>query len=627
MDPRLLDLYERELGHLKDMGQEFARQYPKIASRLSMEGLQVTDPYVERLLEGFAFLAARIQLRLDAEFPKFTDRLLEICYPNFLAPLPSMTIVQFTPNAADPALAAGPLVERDTDLRGLLGKGEETACRFRVAQAVRLWPLEVSEAQYLPHVAELPSPPALLALAGRRARAGLRLRLKPSSGVAIGKLALDALSLHFTGQDNVAFKLHERVLGHTLAVLVRPVQTVAAWSAWLPASQIAECGFEPDDALLPVEPRSFQGYRHLQEYFALPERYLFVSVIGLDKAIAGRAAAELELIFLFDQPEPYLEGVVDKKNIALHCAPAVNLFKHRCDRIAVREGMHEFHVVPDVARPQDYEVFELSEVSGYGLGADSEQTFLPLYAAFHTESPQHAAYYCHQREPRVLSARQRKQGTRSSYIGSEVFVALVDPDEAPFAESLRALSVKALCTNRDLPLHMPIGLGKTDFVLEISAPVEAVRVLKGPSKPAQRARTASHVWQLVNHLSLNHLSLTDTDPEQGAAALREMLGLYAVANDAAAQRQIEGIRSVKVSPAVRRLPGAGRITFGRTLVVEVEVDDLAFQGGSSFLLGRVLARFFARHASVNTAVETVLRSQSRGEVMRSGLSWGRGAVL
>lgn len=637
MDPRLLELYERELGHLKEMGQEFARQYPKIAGRLSMDGLQVTDPYVERLLEGFAFLAARVQLRLDAEFPRFTDRLLEICYPSFLAPVPSMAIVRLQPNLADPALAEGPEVARGTELRGLLGKGEETACRFRTAHPVRLWPLEVREVQYLSHVADAGLPAQL---SGSRARAGIRVRLAAVGALGLHQLKLSQLDLHFSGQAGVAFKLHERVLGHTLAVLVRPVGSGGsggAWQSWMDARQLQPLGFENAEGLLPDEPRSFEGYRLLQEYFALPERFLFARLHGLDEAIAGRPAQEVELLFLLDQGDPQLEGVLDASSIALHCTPAINLFPHRCDRIVVREGMHEFHVVPDVAHPMDYEVFEVQQVHGYGTGSDSEQEFLPLYSAFHTEGRGQQAYYCQQREPRVLSERQRKLGPRSSYVGAEVFLSLVDPREAPLPAGLRQLAVKALCTNRDLPLHLPVGVGRTDFILEVTAPVDSVRVLAGPSKPAQRGRDASHVWQLVNHLSLNHLSLSDTDPDQGAAALRTLLGLYAQSQDAAAQRQIEGVRHVRVAPRVRRLPEAeggergksfhSRITYGRTLEVEVEVDERAFQGGSAYLLGCVLGRFFRRYASINTAVQTVLTSSSRGELMRDALRWGRGAVL
>jgi type VI secretion system protein ImpG len=287
------------------------------------------------------------------------------------------------------------------------------------------------------------------------------------------------------------------------------------------------------------------------------------------------------------------------------------------DRIHVGDGTHEYHVVADRTRPADFEVYDIETVTGFGSGGiQAQREFLPLYAAFHSESPEHPAYFTQQREPRLLSAEQKRNGTRSSYVGSEVFISLVDPEEAPFAAELKQLSIRALCTNRDLPLQMPIGIGKTDFTLDSAAPVVAVRAIKGPSRPSSSLRQGNVAWRFINHLSLNYLSLSDSDARQGAAALREMLELYALAGDSATMRQIEGVRSVKVKPLVRRFPLPGPVTFGRGLEVELEVDELAFQGASPFLFGAVMEQFLTRYVSINSFTETVLRSTSRGEIMR-----------
>ena len=158
MDPRLLRYYNQELQHVREMGAEFARQFPKIAARLGVDGIEVSDPYVERLLEGFAFLAARVQLKLDAEFPRFTQRLLEILYPQFLAPTPSMLIAQFRPDMNDGNLASGFVIPRGSSMRSQLGKGDATACEFRTAHEVRLLPLEVAAASYFSYAPDLPLP-------------------------------------------------------------------------------------------------------------------------------------------------------------------------------------------------------------------------------------------------------------------------------------------------------------------------------------------------------------------------------------------------------------------------------------------------------------------------------------
>src|SRR5688572_18807568 len=131
MDPRLLQYYNLELQHLREMGAEFAEQFPKIAARLGMNGLEVTDPYVERLLEGVGFLAARVHLKLDAEFPRFTQALLETVYPHYLAPTPSMLVAQCSPDPNDPNLATGFTVPRGSTMQGVMAGDDATACEFR----------------------------------------------------------------------------------------------------------------------------------------------------------------------------------------------------------------------------------------------------------------------------------------------------------------------------------------------------------------------------------------------------------------------------------------------------------------------------------------------------------------
>jgi type VI secretion system protein ImpG len=613
MDPRLLRYYNQELRHLREMGAEFAAEFPKIAARLGMDGVEVSDPYVERLIESFAFLAGRVQLKIDAEFPRFTQRLLEILYPQFLAPTPAMVVARFQPDLSDGNLAAGFRIPRGSTLSSLTGRGGETPCEFRTAHELKLLPIEIAEARYFTSAPDLP----LTQLAhGNRIKGGLRLKLRAGGGLAFNAIDLTRLSLHFSGIDEVAYKLNELVHGACLGVLALPAERPAPWRELLPASSVRPVGFADEEALLPVSLRGFQGYRLLHEYFAFPQRFLFADVLGLERAAARCEGAELEVVLLFSRADPSLESVVDASNVALFCTPAINLLSRRAERIHLSESAYEHHVVPDRTRPMDFEVYEVESVTGYGTGADSQREFLPFYAAFHTEAAGRQAYYTVQREPRLPSTTQLTRGARSSYLGSEVFVSLVDADEAPYPEGLRQLGVKVLCTNRDLPLSMPVGQGKTDLTLGSAAPVLSVRVLKGPSRPASSLREGSVAWQFINHLSLNYLSLLDADAGEGAAALREMLGLYALAGDQAIVRQIDGLRAVRVHPRVRRLPMSGPIAFGRGLEIELEVDELSFQGGSAFLFGAVMEHFLARHVSMNSFTETVLRSGTRGELMR-----------
>ena len=624
MDPRLLRYYNEELRHLREMGAEFAVQFPKIAARLGMEGLEVTDPYIERLLEGFAFLAGRIQLKLDAEFPRFTQRLLEIVYPQFLAPTPAMLIAQLHPDLGDPALATGVRLPRGAVMNSQTGKAAATTCEFRTAHDVALWPLELTQVEYFTHAADLPM---AAVPEWRKYRAGLRLRLRCTAGLDFSQLSLQDLRLHCTGIDDVAYRLHELVCGHTLGVLVLPGKRPAAWHEAIDGECIEPAGFEDDQALLPQTLHGFAGYRVLQEYFAFPQRFLFFDMLGIGDSLRLRGGTEVDIVILFSRADNALLQAVDTANIALNCVPAINLLEKRCDRIHVSPDNAEFHVVPDRTRPLDYEVHSVVEVLGYGTGVNSEWRFLPFYNAFHTEDRTHNAYYSVQREPRLLSQVQQRDGPRTSYIGTEVYLSIVDANEAPFPADLRQIGVRALVTNRDLPVLMPLGGKKGDLTLAQTAPVKLITVIKGPSRPLSALREGSVAWKLINQLSLNHLSLTDTDAEHGAAALREILRLYASTGDAGAQRQVDGVRSVQVKPVVRRLPMPGPITFGRGVEVLVEVDDHAFEGASAFLLGCVLERFVARHVSMNGFTQLRLFSTGRGDILMGRPRCGNRPIL
>lgn len=623
MDPRLLRHYNTELQYLREMGGEFARQFPKIAARLGIDGTEVSDPYVERLLEGLAFLTSRVQLRLDAEFPRFTQRLLEIIYPQYLAPIPSMAVVRFDPDINDPALDRGFQVPRGTGLRSQLGKGETTACQFRTAQNVTLLPLQVTQAQYFTYAPELPLPSLPVT---SKIKGGIRLRLKTREGLSIKQIRFDRLVLYLSGTDEVAYRLHELLLGAGLGVLGVSTQRPVAWQEFLDAGHIRAKGYADDEALLPATLRGFSGYRLLQEYFAFPQRFLFVELTGLSRIAARCDSGEMDLVIPLSRGDASLESLVDASQFALHCTPAINLFPRRTDRIHVATTQHDFQVIVDRSRPMDFEVHSLESVVGYEEGNQNERRFMPFYEAYQEAADEHQAYYSLQREPRLLSTTQKRKGARSSYIGSEVFISLVDGEEAPFSENLKQLAVNALCTNRDLPLHMPVGLGRTDFTPDTTLPAPVIRCVRGPTRPHSSLREDESAWSFISHLTLNYLSLMDSDPLKGATAMREMLNLYA-RRDANSEKQIEGVRSISVQPVTRRLPLPGPIAFGRGLRLELELNELAFQGASVFLFGAVMEQFFARYVTLNSFTETVLRGSSRGQIMRWVPRCGERAIL
>jgi len=619
MNPRLLELYNQELQHVRESAAEFAKEYPKIAGRLTLSGTDCADPYVERLLEGFAYLTARVQLKLDAEYPTFTHSLLEIAYPHYLAPTPSMTVVQMQIDPDDGSLDSGFTLPRDSVLRATLGRDSQTSCEYRSAHEVTLWPLKVSHAEYFGNPATVLG---RLAASETKAKAALRLTLRTGAELPFNSLNLTHLPLYLNGADELPFGLYEQLLGNACAVFAR--QPGADWVERLPADALQPCGLDDREAAMPVVAQAFQGYRLLQEYFALQQRYLFVDFNHLGRAVQRCTGQELEIIVLFDCFDQSLEGGVGPGQFVPFCTPAINLFPRRVDRIHLGDRVNEHHVIADRTRPMDFEIHSLTGVTGYGTGP--EQEFLPLYAVRDpSRYARDKAYYTVRREPRTPSSEQRRAGFRSTYVGSETFVSLVDNRQAPWSHDLRQLGVSALCTNRDLPLFMSVGSGKTDFTLAGSAPVLSIRCMAGPSRPRASHAHDQKAWRLISQLSLNYLSLSE--PGQGTAALRELLRLYGDSTDTALQLQIEGLREASSKPCTRRLPMPGPIVFGRGLEIILEFDENAFRGTGVFLLGAVFERFLARYASINSFTETVLRTSQRGEIMRWKANPGRRPTL
>ena len=620
MDPRLLEYYNRELQFMRETGAEFARAYPRVAARLGLDGLDCADPYVERLLEGFALLAARVQLKLDARHPDFTQQLLELVYPGFLAPIPSAAIAEFVPDLEEGSLKEGVRIERGSALKTPLGKGERTSCEFRTAHTVTMWPVTITEARYFSGVGSLG---AQGVVAPSHAKAAVRLRLKAAAGVAFASLPLDALDVFIKATPGVASRLHEQILANGTGLCVRALPAKGSGTN-LPASAVTEVGSEDAAALLPITRAGFAGFRLLQEYFILPERFQFFGLRGLRQALRTCASEEIEVFIFLDRVQPSLENALDSAHFRLNCTPVLNLFPKSCDRLEVASQDTEHHVLPDRNRPQDFEVYAIQQVTGLTRGGEGDFPVAPFYAATHRSAAlEHRAYYTIQRRPRLVSTRQVRTGERTSYLGSECFLSVADSGGRFESGTSRQLDVRALCTNRDLPIYTSFGKGRTDFVLESGAPVASIRCITGPTLPRAAPASGETAWRLVSHLSLNYLSLQS----QGIELLRDFLTLYADPNDSVAVRQIEGVRSVSFDPVVRRMPLPGPISHGRGLRIDVTLDDAAFEGTGLLPLAAALECFVRRYVSLNSFTQLRLLSATRGEIKQWPVRIGARQIL
>tara|TARA_R110002153_G_scaffold124543_3_gene270932 strand:+ start:33381 stop:35252 length:1872 start_codon:yes stop_codon:yes gene_type:complete len=612
MEAKFLEFYNQELKFIRETGAEFAKEYPKIAGRLGLEGFDCSDPYVERLLEGFAFLSARIHLKLDASFPKFTQHLTEQLFPTFLQPSPSMLIAQFSPDFEEGSLAQGVTIPRQTALHSLLSKGEQTSCEYRTSHEVTLWPIKLTKAEYI-NAQELTSYITKTSL-NYTPKSGVMITLEAAPGMKFSEMSLDSLMLHIRGTESFPLYLFEALYKGYQGCLYKSSGNI--WRTQQAPTKVTPHGYEKEDALLPYCNRQFDGFRLLKEYFAFAKRYLFLSLDNLQATVKQCNEEKLQLLLLLDHNDVRLENLVSVDNFSLHCTPAINLFPKRAERINVSRLTNDFHVVPDKLRPLDFEVCSINNIKGFTSGIEPTTEFLPLYGADESQDKKRNAFYTLSRNTRNLNVNQRKFGHRSSYIGTEVYISLVDPKNAPVADNLRQLSVDTLCCNRDLPLMMPLGKSKTDFTIETGAPCESVRCVGEPTRPSSPLSEGNVAWDLIHQLSINFLGINDNDSTSALTKLKTLLGLMMNKKDHSQVKQIDGIIGLKTRQITSRLPFAGPICFGRGVAIEITVDELAYEGNSTFMLGMVLDQFFAQYVSINSFTQLVLNSSDRGEIYR-----------
>ncbi|CAB3650032.1 type VI secretion system baseplate subunit TssF [Trinickia soli] len=633
MNDTLFAYYEDELRHLREAGAQFSAEFPKVAARLGMDGMECADPYVERLLEGFSFLAARVRMEIDAQFPRFTQHLAEMLYPGLLAPTPSMAVVQFEPDVTHPALSRGVTVQRGTALMSQLGRDGTTRCEYRTAQTVQLLPLRLVQARYRAFDC---LPAGIGANLSGAHKATVSLSFEWSAGAQAERRALDRLSLFLRGAEGLAQRLYLQLTGRVCGGYVRLGEGKGVRYVPLPARCVRGQGFDDAEALLPLSGSTFRGCRLLREYFAFPERFSFVELSGLQQ-VPWDGSRTFEIVLLLDERDETLLRCVDEANFALHCTPAINLFARRTDRIAVDDRKFEHHVVVERTRPIDFEVFGIEGVDGYLTGRTQPQRFSAFYRA---RDPGRAdgsrAYFQARRSPRLLSASERALGARSRYLGTEVFVALVDPSEAPYSAQLQQLGIDTLCTNRHLPLSMPIGTGSTDFTGRTDLPaIERIRCVAGPSAPRPALAEGSLLWRLLDTLSTSRLPLIERagaqdrggSPSYDAQPLRQWLSALCPAGEHIGQHRIAQLRQASARAITRRLPLPGPVCFGRGLEISLTFDDAAWAGAGASVFGAVLAVALAEYMPINQFAETVVRTTGQGEVMRYAARAGRCEML
>jgi len=595
----LVGYYERELGFLRQMGAEFSKKHGKIAQRLGLEPDRCEDPHVERLLEGFAFLAARIHRKLDDELPELTESLFSILYPHYIRPIPSMSVVEFHADPEQGKLTTGFRIAKDAMLYSRPVQG--IPCKFRTGFETTLWPLQVSAARWT-SPDRLPTP-----VKAPQAVAACQLELTCSPDVRFDMLGLKALRFYLSGEPTLVSTLYELLFNNRLQILVRdPAKGARAPLIPLPVSALQPVGFREEESLLPFPRRSFVGYRLLQEYFAFPEKFFFVELGELDQLAAagfGRTAEVIFLISPFERSDRHqiLEMGVSAQTFRLNCAPVVNLFTQTAEPIRMDETRAEYPVVPDARRRRGMEVFSIDQVLSSSSGSEDITYFEPFYSLRHSSAgnPQRAFWRAMRRE---LDFEDR----------SDLAISFVDLTGRAVRPEVDTLTVRCTCTNRDLPSTLPFGQASGDFELEGASIVKRVVTLHKFTPSYRLPAGRELLWRLLSHLSLNYLSMV----EEGQEALQEILRLYNFSGSSHAERQIDGIKSLSSRRHFGRVISEHGIHFVRGTRVEMELDEDQFVGGGVYLFAQVIEHFLGLYVSMNSFSQLEVRTQQRKGVLK-----------
>lgn len=594
----LFAAYERELMYLRNEGAEFARAYPRVAGRLDFNAHESRDPHTERLLESFAFLTARIQRTLDAEFPQIPSALLDTLYPALTAPVPSVAIAHFDVDP-DQARAAQGFDLPDGISLYAQSPSHGLTCRFNSCYPVKLWPLQV-----VGH--ELIRPEKFPFLTRLGGAAVWRLRLRAQGNLTFADMQPDRLRLFLDGEPAVAGPLLEMLLDQSRAVVIAPAEENAQPTAILSPDCLRPVGFSPDENLLRFPAHTHQGYRLIREYFVFPQKFLFLDVDfkGTDGAPAEwPTGSDVDLFFLLDR-QPERAERLERVTVRLNCAPIINLFPKTSEPLRLDQTQSEYRLLPDSRWERATEIHSIQKVSAVMNRADETALVRPFF------SYDHAAVRA---APDSFWMARRRPTVRADMPGTDMFLSFIDLAMDPSLPPTRTLFAHTLCTNRGMAEQLPPD---TVLNMEVDAPVREVRCLTRPTPQISAPEQGETLWRLVSALTLNHLSLADEGDGSALRALREILVLYGDGCGVAAHQQAGGMTTLSTRHTTRRVGDEAWRGFVRGTEITLTIDESQFAGGSAYLLASVLDRFLALYARVNSFTQLVLQSRQREGVWK-----------
>lgn len=610
--------YDQELRRFWKHAQEFSSRYKLEATALGLGVDRSTDPHVERMIEAFALLTARVRTKLDDDFPELIDGMLGVLYPHLLSPIPSMSIVQFDPIPGVSGLEKGLTIPANSMLATRDVPGLPCACQYRTSYPVTLWPVKLLEARL-----QSPPYPSTWKLAQHtatqeslRPKSVLRLAFQTTGTAVFESLSLEQLRLYLWGDNVLTALLHELLLNHVMAVSFRdetlPQSRPVAFSA---EESIKPVGFNLEEGILPYPAQSFQGYRLLTEFFVYREKFLFLDFGGWTRAREQKAIQgnKIELLIYLDRSLPTaLEREVTSLNFRLGATPVINLFEKKTEAIPLTFEKYDYPVIPDVHYPSAHEVISITDVRHVDPIQGNETNYAPFYSYRHNDRERHRAYW-----------QARRRSTRdepSTYSGTEVDLHFVNLDFDPQIPSDPTVVVTTLCCNRDLPSVLREAGEALAFEPMTALPV-SITCLRPVTPTLRPLPGRGSYWRLISHLNLNHLSLSDS--QLGKQAFLEYLTLYDFAdpetNSQIAkinQQVIESVLDLRTRRSVELIRADGMVGFARGMEITIELDEERLVGLGSYLFASILDQFFALYASINSFTRLIHGTRQSGAVVK-----------
>ncbi|RKP45221.1 type VI secretion system baseplate subunit TssF [Trinickia fusca] len=604
----LLPHYERELALLRRSMQEFAARYPKIAARLAISGEHSDDPHVERMLQSFALLAARIDAKLDDDYPEFAHAMLEALYPQYLRAFPSCSIAQFDTADLFKQLTQPVVLARGRQLITKTG-----GYRFRTAYDVTLAPLCIEQARYAfaafaPMTVKLPDDTSgVVSITFAPAAATVRLGASMPAKVRV----------HLSGQREVVAALTDGLLLRTAAAFV-DADDKGQWRP-LARSPLTAVGFDEHDALLDGSGDATASFRLLMEYFAFPDKFDFVDV---DLGALTRAAGPCERLTLHlaitgvhpDSWAGQRMATLSTDHLKLFCTPVINQFKHDAMPVKLEGTATSFPVVPQAPKQGSIGVYSVDSVRMSSAGRSEPVSVAPFHSLMHGSSEQLSGpYWIARRDPSAIVAEA----------DHEIELTLVGLDGVPMMPDADELAIGLTCTNRNLPSMLAFKTPGGDLSTDHGAVKCPVSLLRRPTESVEPARGKETLWRLISHMMAHPVQLGEAGLDEFKLLFRQFASL-----SSSQTRHIDGVTRLERRSTMQWIVMDPCPAFVRGIEIALTVDDQAFASSSLNAFIEVMDRFFAPYAPANSFVQLVVISKHNGsEIRRCEPRQGKAALV